>query len=278
MPNFLHNAHDTFNSDFSSSVYKSNSLSSFSQHFHKNFEIIFVTQGNCVCTLNNQQYTLSKGQAIFICPFQIHNFSLGTDSEIRRITFHQHLILTVSQTLNGRVPKNPVFCISKELLDLTLQKIHTFWGNENVSLSRIAPYERRIYIKGLLYMICGEFLDQAVLTEITHSNKIAIDVVQYISENFQKNISLSEIAKEKGYNPQYISRTFNTTMGLSFKKILNQFRLEHAYAMLQDTDMPISYICFESGFQSIRSFNQECKDTFGKTPKELRISRTWIKS
>ena len=46
--------------------------------------------------------------------------------------------------------------------------------------------------------------------------------------------------------------------------------IEHAYALLQDTDMSISEICFESGFQSIRSFNQVCRETYGMSPKELK--------
>lgn len=274
MTDFFHHTSDTFNSDFSTAIYNSTSSSTNSQHFHKNFEIIAVCKGELHCSVGDRKYTLSEGQAIFICPFQLHGFSLGAASEIRRITFHEHLILTVYRSLENRVPKNPVFYLSPDLFEFTMTRLSAFWGNESVTLSRITPYETRVQIKGILYLLCGEFLQSTELTELNRSSKIAIAVVEYISKNFQKNISLSEVAKQQGYNTQYISRVFNSTMGSSFKKMLNQFRLEHAYAMLQDTDLSISHICFESGFQSIRSFNQECKNAFGKTPKELRQSRT----
>lgn len=274
MQTFSHNLSDSFNCDFSSSVYKSSTLSPFPHHFHKNFELIMVSKGECICTLNGRRYLLTAGQAMFVCPFQTHSFSLGEHSEVRRITFHHHLILTVFQSINGKIPKDPVFIISNDLLDLTFKKINSFWGYETVSFPRIAPYETRIQIKGLLYLLCGEFLQTAELIQPNNSGKIAFDMVDYISKNFQKNITLSELARQYGYNSQYVSRVFNNTLGISFKKMLNMFRLEYAFAMLQDTDLPISHICFESGFQSIRSFNQECKNVFGKTPKELRLVRS----
>ena len=100
-----------------------------------------------------------------------------------------------------------------------------------------------------------------------------MDIALYIAENFKSNISLKEIAKEKGYNYQYLSRTFNRYMNMNFKKMLNFYRIHQAFAMLQDTDLPISRIAFECGFKSIRSFNQVCRDVFDKKPTELRSMR-----
>ena len=46
--------------------------------------------------------------------------------------------------------------------------------------------------------------------------------------------------------------------------------MNHAYAILQDTSLPINQIAYESGFKSIRNFNQVCHEMFGKSPKEVR--------
>ena len=40
--------------------------------------------------------------------------------------------------------------------------------------------------------------------------------------------------------------------------------------MLQETSLPITQVAFESGFQSLRSFNHVCISIFGQTPTELR--------
>ena len=42
---------------------------------------------------------------------------------------------------------------------------------------------------------------------------------------------------------------------------------------LEETDMTISQIAFESGFQSIRSLNAVCLEMYGKSPKLLREER-----
>ena len=82
-----------------------------------------------------------------------------------------------------------------------------------------------------------------------------------------------DVAQKYGYNYQYLSRTFNKTFKTNFKKMLNYYRLEQAIAFLDETDMSISQIAFESGFQSIRSLNAVCLETYGKSPSEVKKER-----
>lgn len=97
-----------------------------------------------------------------------------------------------------------------------------------------------------------------------------MDVVQYISENFKNDITLKEVAERKGYNYQYLSRTFNRTFGIGFRKMLSRCRMDYACSLLRETDLPIAQVAFESGFRSIRSFDHVCLETFGRSPKEIR--------
>ena len=264
-----HQFENTVNSEFSTRVYEGTEEFE-GLHFHKNFEMIVMISGEGFCSVSGLGYTLHEGEAIFICPFQIHEFSLSENSVARRITFHEHLILTLSQSLEGMRPSSPVFYVSPSLKDFCLDKMDNFFGKDSGLCARIRPKEIRMQVKGCLYLLGGEFVQQAQLLPTPTADTVIMAVAQYISENFKGDINLCDVAKEKGYNYQYLSRIFNKVMGMNFKKMLNLYRLEHAYALLQDTDMPISEICFESGFQSIRSFNQVCREVYGKTPKELK--------
>lgn len=265
-----HQTENTFNSEFSTYVYNNEALNAEAPHFHKNFEMLLVIEGCCHCSLGGQEHLLGEGDAIFISPFQIHSFHIGESSAVRRVTFHEHLILTLSQTLDGRRPKTCVFRPSETLMRFFLGKMDEFFGKDSGLCTRIAPHQIRMQVKGCLYLLGGEFLDSVELVPTPTADAVTMAVAQYVSENFKRDITLRDVAREKGYNYQYLSRIFNRVIGMNFKKMLNQYRLEHAYAMLQDTDLPISRICFESGFQSIRSFDQVCRDTFNKSPKELR--------
>lgn len=243
------------------------------RQFHKNYELITPLEGKCVCTVNEHRYRLSPGECILLFPFQPHELALAPDASAQRIIFNDHLILTVAQSVEGMIPRDPVFRPKEEVLAFGLKMLFDTFGENSLPISRIAPFEDRMRIKGLLYMLLGDFLASTTLITAPKVDMAAMDVALYIAENFQNNISLKEIAAEKGYNYQYLSRTFNRHMHMNFKKMLNFYRIHQAFAMLQDTDLPISRIAFECGFKSIRSFNQVCHDVFDKKPTEIRNMR-----
>ena len=270
--NYYLDSNILFNCDLLTSIRHESEKSSL--HFHNRVEIIIVEKGSCEFIISKNEYHATEGQAIFICPFQIHAFNVGKSSSVRQIILDDALILTTLNILEGRVPTHPIFNVDPSVLKLTLEKLSEFFGKSSGPIKRITPLSTRISVKGMLYMLCGELLSQTSLSESKKPNDLAIEIIEYISKNFRKDISLHDIAKQRGYNYQYISRTFNRTMNIPFKKVLNQYRMQYAYYALQDTNLPISTVCFESGFQSIRSFNDACIEIFGMTPKELRRTRT----
>ncbi len=240
-------------------------------HFHRNYELIVVLRGHCVCTVNKTAYHLEQGDAIFILPFQSHSFAPEADSEVRCSAFHEHIILTLSQTLNGNVPTPPIFHPSDEVFQFFTSQMQMMFGNDSGMIKRITPPAKRIKVKGVLYVIESEFLAQTELISGKGETDATMAVVTFISKNFRSNISLADAARETGYNYQYLSRTFNQILGCNFKSLLNQYRMEYAFSLLQDTELPLSQIAYESGFQSIRSFNNTCQRIFGKTPRELKL-------
>lgn len=243
------------------------------KHFHDKYETIIVVEGACVCTVGDKSYTIESGEGCFICPWQPHELKPEADASVWRLNFNHNIILTVSQSINGRIPKNPKFEIGKDTLNYTIGLLQSSLGWDNTDLRFITPYDNRIRAKGMLYLILADFLGSATLISAPKTDTVAMEIALFISNNFKNNISLKDIALEKGYNFQYLSRTFNKFMNMSFKTLLNHYRAQRAYAMLQDTDLPVSYIGLECGFQSIRSFNQVCRKLFGKTPKEIRELR-----
>ena len=265
-----HQIQSTFNIEFNTSVHQSYTQMA---HFHKNFEIIFGIKGSCICFVSGQKYTIHEGEAIFICPFQVHKFDVDADSSIRTVTFHEHLILTLAQSMDGCIPATPLFHTNKDITDFFLQLLSKLFGADSGSIKRITPYQNRLRIKGILYLISADLLDTTELIPMNKTDSVVLEIVKYISLNFKENISLQMIAKDKGYNYQYLSRVFNRCMGTSFKKLLNQYRAQCAFQLIQDTNLPMSQICFECGFQSIRSFNQICHDVFDQTPRNLRLGR-----
>lgn len=261
----------SINHDFSTNLYPNNATTPL--HFHNSYEILLVLKGAIICSVDGASFQCSTGQAIFLCPLQLHKFSSKEDTIVRSITFHEHLILTVHQSIKNSVAKSPVFPISQKIHNFASQLLEGYFGTEDVFLPRITPQSKRMKIKGLLYLLSGEFLESAQMVSISKQANIGMEIVEYIAQNYKDHISLHDIANAKGYNYHYLSRKFNQYTGMTFKKMLNLYRAQQAFLLLQDTDFPISFIAYECGFQSIRSFNQVCKEFYDKTPSELRESR-----
>ena len=96
-----------------------------------------------------------------------------------------------------------------------------------------------------------------------------VQILEYVSQNFQEDISLQSIARALGYNYQYLSKIFNRTMNINFKTLVNHYRFEYArQQLLNNPEKSISEIAFESGFQSIRSFNRIYREISGSTPNQ----------
>jgi len=272
MESFYHQTENTNGSEFSSYVYPNCNADCVTPHFHKNFELLLVKNGQCSFTIGGDTFTVSEGEAILVLPFQVHRFSASPDAQFRSVTFNELLILTLARGLENKKLRCPVFRPSKNTFCTFLDVMNELFGS--VSSNNIElPSAKRMKVKGCLYLIGGEILEQTEPMDMGSSDVVILDIVEYIADNFRSDLTLQTVAKDKGYNYQYLSRCFNRTFGISFKTMLNQYRTNYALSLLRDTRLSLSEIAFESGFQSIRSFDHVFKSTFGIPPKDFRKNK-----
>ncbi|QVK18003.1 helix-turn-helix transcriptional regulator [Mycoplasmatota bacterium] len=92
-------------------------------------------------------------------------------------------------------------------------------------------------------------------------------VIDYIESNLFLDISLNEIAKELNYSKYYLSREFNTKIGMSIPDYIITRRFTEAILHIKSTDDSISDTAFKCGFNSSSYFIKKFKSKFGITPK-----------
>ena len=83
-------------------------------------------------------------------------------------------------------------------------------------------------------------------------------------------LTLTDLADHLGYEYHYFSAVFHQCFGIHFKKFLNLFRVEKAYALLLKDDRDVTEICAACGFSGLRNFNRVFKQISGFTPTEYR--------
>ena len=129
-------------------------------------------------------------------------------------------------------------------------------------------------LKSCLYAVCEEYSKQIDLKEKNLKDSETIfKITEYILKNHKNDISLSDISNLLGYDYHYVSRLFHSAFNMSFAEYLTSYRMGTTIALLDETDKTVADIAFESGFQSVRSFNNSFKNRFGTTPSAYRKTK-----
>ena len=95
-----------------------------------------------------------------------------------------------------------------------------------------------------------------------------------IKNNVYSNLSLEEFAKLCNMSLSSFKRKFSKVYAESPKKYMNRIKLEKASTLLSTTNLLISEIAFECGFDTISSFNRSFKTHFKRSPTEYRLGQT----
>ncbi len=98
----------------------------------------------------------------------------------------------------------------------------------------------------------------------------ALEIIQYIADNYEKNITLQQLSKIYHLSPVYLSRYIKKETGYSFMDILICIRLLMAIELLRDDKYKISMISDIVGFKDQRYFSQIFKKILNYTPNEFR--------
>jgi len=81
---------------------------------------------------------------------------------------------------------------------------------------------------------------------------------------------VSRLAEISGVSEAHFSRCFKDAFGVPPHRYLLTRRIERAKALLRDTDLPITAIAFETGWNSLGTFGRVFRDVTGESPSALR--------
>jgi transcriptional regulator GlxA family with amidase domain len=81
---------------------------------------------------------------------------------------------------------------------------------------------------------------------------------------------IRRLARSSGVSQAHFARSFKAAFGVPPHRYLLTRRLERATALLRDTDLPITEIAFETGWNSLGTFGRTFRDVTGESPGEFR--------
>ncbi len=233
------------------------------------FIVHYIISGEGKVLMNNKSYNLQPGSAFFIFPDQKNYYRASKNNPwvYKWVGFIGNRADDLLMSI-GISRQRTVFNLefSKE--------IESLFDNifDNLKL-RNQGFE--LSVKGLFFMLLSIFFSKFgkhTTNEIlNYKNEDYIDkIISFIDNNFQRDISVIQMAEYLGINRSYFSTLFKKRMGSSVQEYLIQYRMNKAKEMLVHSNYTISEIAYSTGYTDYFSFIKSFKKNAGSTPKEYR--------
>lgn len=118
------------------------------------------------------------------------------------------------------------------------------------------------------------FVDESIkmleeLSQCRYSELIQ-QAVEFIEQNYTRDISLDDIARNVHLSPNYLSNVFRRERGDTIFNFITALRMKRAAELLATTDMPVKEIANNVGYNNVQSFIRFFKKHFAFTPNQFR--------
>lgn len=116
---------------------------------------------------------------------------------------------------------------------------------------------------------------EANLPEATQMDNLEHEFVKKVRMVIEDHLddykfNVEGLCREIGMSQAQLYRKLSALTGYSTNKFIRFIRLSHAQSMLMETDLPISTIAYDTGFNDPDYFSRIFKKEFGMTPSEFK--------
>ncbi len=125
--------------------------------------------------------------------------------------------------------------------------------------------------------VVTKYIDQVFdFNEIKHID-VMRKAIDFIRRNYNKRITLEEVAQMVYLSPSYFSKLFKDEIGVTFNTYLNNVRIEKSKHLLLDNSVKLVDISGLVGFEDQSYFSKVFKNKTSMSPGQYRKSRGKIK-
>ena len=257
-------------------------------HVHDAVELLYITQGSFLATIDGEEYRLKPGDLILFRSHVIHHvLTLGEP-------YNQYYVLKLKpmllQSLSAR--REAAACT----MQLTLQRPDSpcVWTQNDLQNSHILHTIRALieesnqneYAKDIALKLGAANLLLYLLRDC-HAKERTFDgsrdeiaqciyrALIHIRQNFTQELDEKTLAAQAGVSYCYFSRHFKRVTGMCFKDYLNALRINYAEQLLLTTGCSVTEVATECGYNNISYFISMYKRLKRVTPKQTanRVER-----
>lgn len=242
-------------------------------HWHIEFEIIRILAGNFALTIEDVNFTAGAGDLILIPAGFLHT-GIPDDCVYDCVVFDMNMMLQendacrkyIKQIMGHEIRVLTCFPASEDMLH------QTAWMMFDSLAGRREGYP--LLVRGCLFQLFGliimngDYTADVSDTPRDHKRVQKLKLVlEFIEGAYQSGITLEQLSKCVGMSPKYFCRFFQEMTHYTPMEYVNYYRIERACYELVTTDLSITEVAYNSGFNDLSYFIKVFKRCKGVTPK-----------
>lgn len=268
----------TVNPEYSFSVRKDTGAQVYSMwHHHPEIELFLIRGGKGVQIVGDKTSTITETCHMIITgPFLPHTIVYNNGSSGREV---EAIVVHFNPAMFGHgFLDMPEMKEIKELLDKTTYGLEIKGATLDLMERQLfelyeADYPTRLLLllralhaiaRGKEYEVIAStgFAGGFSNNDNTRINKI----YQYTFDNFQRGITIEDVASQLHLSKESFCRYFKLKTGKTYIRFLMEVRIGHACKLLMENEMNVAEVCFACGYNNASNFHHQFKTIKGKTP------------
>ncbi|WP_424768997.1 helix-turn-helix domain-containing protein [Paenibacillus sp. sgz302251] len=252
----------------------------FRPHRHDFLEFSYVVDGRGSESINDARHEMLPGTFTFVLPYQVHELFTepGSTLVLYNCMFSMDLLMEPGQEegllhLIDRNTLPPFLQLSgqdNERMRYLIEDMYREYKGQE-------PWRRtmlQVRLKEIL--ACFDRFRRAASPPQTTSNPAGKTnasvwpIIHHIHQNYQEDLSLSDLAGRFSLSVSRISEVIKQTTGQTYVHFLHDLRLRHACSLLVSTEMSVAEIAMEVGYGSYKTFSRIFRESKGVVPKDYR--------
>ncbi len=262
-------------------VERDSSFNMMTKHFHNEYEIYYLMSGERYYFIEKQTYYIKKGSLVIIDRNQIHK------TVTANTTYHDRVLMLIGEEaleamfqLYDNIDIRHFFAkysgvielneIGQNYVEHLLSEVETELEEKHTGFEFAIKAKIAELIIFAYRCRTGENVTMQGDTSKSEKYKKINEIAEYITHNYQSNISLADIARRFYISKSYLSRIYKEVTGFTVNEYINVLRTKKAKQLLENTDYSITKIAELIGYDSITYFEKVFKKYIELSPLKYR--------
>ncbi len=246
-------------------------------HWHDDLEFISILSGYMDYNVNGEIIRLNAGQGIIVNSRQLHFGFSKEQKECRFICILLHPIILCSSQHIDREFVSPI--LDDNSIPYIFLNEKTEWQKQILDDLKImcdnkdkstAPLLIQSLFSHIWFLLTESTVNLKCKKIKDRNLSVLKDMLVFIQKNYKDKVTLSDIAKSGSVSKSTCLLIFRKYLQDTPINYLIGYRLKKAANLLKETDLSVSEIAFEVGFQGASYFTETFKIYYGFAPRQYR--------